>query len=877
MTIPLEQSAKAHSLFAPESGYLYYTLMHYRLERLSIAAPAATQLRILDFPLRFTAACKKLDLFATSLFRPNPFHESPLWRGCYFTNATTSGSTASNTDAANEVLASGGYFIQDFFQDVLMRDRDLAASFQLRQHHPERLRKVLVATAAGLLLLLLGGFVTSLVLNRQLTNEALERSMRVDELTRTYNRKDLAKTDETALRTELEAVDALRETLTKLDDYDRHSPPLYLRFGFYSGQTIDPYLRASYFDFTSQHFLQPAVAAMEKDLQAFTRATTTPTGTNPALSPLTGEEELGRCYDLLKTYLMLSQPERAEATFLSAMLADYWKKTVPPDMELMALQQLRFYASQAQRKDVPHYKPNEQLVAEVRRRLTTYPAVNRLYKQITSQVNAKVAPVTLDTIIPLQKRGWLTSTYAVPGSFTIEGYYGYTQQALTTAAAEMSKDDWVMGQAAAVSKDESADVSKLQTLYFREYSAQWQKFTQSIRIQPYKTKEDAVETLKALAANDSPLVLVMSEVVRQTNLTQQPRNGGIKAWFKRLFSQSQTTPPQGIAEVEKEYKAAWQFASESGEEASPFSQYRATLRTVLESLESTSADQLSQTSKQLLTGKDELGLHKAELNIGKLLESFKTDAARDIATLLKQPLGNLRAMLYGSGYAEIEQIWREQLYPKAHTLEAGFPFTDKGEASVTDLSRFFNPVNGQFSLFFNERLATSFEDAQGQWRLKESGVFRFAPDFVSYLNNARQLREAIFPQGSQQPEISYEITLQPLSGIDCAIEIDGIRVETRGSTPQSAKFVWPARAGASGAKITLIQNNQIAEKVFPGEWGLFKMVATGNANFTSGDQIPLAWNVGSATVRATLRPSSRVNPFSRNIFTQLHAPQKLRE
>src|SRR4029079_18344980 len=136
-------------------------------------------------------------------------------------------------------------------------------------------------------------------------------------------------------------------------------------------------------------------------------------------------------------------------------------------------------------------------------------------------------------------------------------------------------------------------------------------------------------------------------------------------------------------EVEKEFRPLFGFVAAGKDETSPISQYRATLRPLQEALESASADQLSQTSRMLLTGKDDIGLQKAELGISKDLDTFKTAAARDASALLKQPLGNLRAMLYGGGYEQIERGWGEQIYSKAHGLETGFPFTDSGGASVT--------------------------------------------------------------------------------------------------------------------------------------------------------------------------------------------------
>ena len=503
--------------------------------------------------------------------------------------------------------------------------------------------------------------------------------------------------------------------------------------------------------------------------------------------------------------------------------------------------------------------------------------MNRYYKRLTGEINSKVGYVNIDTVLEGRGTGVLKGSYTIPGSFTINGYREFIRR-IPSAAEEMKKDDWVMGPQSQESKDVIADTTKLQAMYFREYTDQWRKFLRGINIQEFTKKDDAVEAFRTLTATSSPMVVLLTEVSRNTNISAGGGSSGIIGWFKGLFS-SKSGDTGGNTEVEREFKPLFTFvAAEGDKETAPISQYRKVLTDVLDKLESTREDQLAQTSKALLTGKDDIGLQKADQNLSKLLDPFKTVAGKDVAGLLKKPLENLRALVYGSGYEQIEKTWREQVYPKAHALEAGFPFTDGGEASVTDLTSYLNPVNGQFTSFFNDKLASSFDDAQGQWKLKESGGFKFSDSFVNYLNGTRKLRDAVFPANGQQPEVSYEIMLQPVSGADVVIEIDGNRLESHGTSPQSSKFIWPARAGASGGRITVIKAGaQSADRTFPGEWGLFKMFEAGGATKTGDNQYILNWNVGAVSVRANLRPSSSTNPFQLNMFKQLKAPQSLRD
>ncbi|HKG21646.1 MAG TPA: type VI secretion system membrane subunit TssM, partial [Blastocatellia bacterium] len=367
-TIPLDQSQNAHALFDVEFDYLYDALMRRRLLRLGAPARADEQLRVFDFPLFFGETRRKLGLFASALFRPNPFSEKPLMRGFYFTSTVSNGKPparhearagTSDSDQESEQapqVAGEGYFTEHFFKDVLMRDKDLAASFQTAQKSPYRLRNILIGAAAALLLFISVGMIVSFIGNKLLIKDALEQGRQVEEIKTSDIGKDPLKKEATAVRVELESLEELRRVLARLDDYDRNSPPLYLRFGLYAGNKINPYLRTIYFDAMTQRFFKPTVAALEADLRAFTsgaagNALISDSGGAPPAA--TAEESLGRYYDLLKAYLMLSNPERAEPTFLSNQLGDYWKRSAPSDMKLASEEQLKFYSRQASRDDAP--------------------------------------------------------------------------------------------------------------------------------------------------------------------------------------------------------------------------------------------------------------------------------------------------------------------------------------------------------------------------------------------------------------------------------------------------------------------------------------------------------------------------------------------
>ncbi|MFN2532832.1 MAG: type VI secretion protein IcmF/TssM N-terminal domain-containing protein, partial [Pyrinomonadaceae bacterium] len=213
-TIPLEKSMSAHALFDAEFDHLCESLGRRRLLRLPGLRPPRRQLRIFEFPSNFSNARTKLGLFTSAVFRPNPFSESPMLRGFYFTATlrdrdsapvTTAGDGEGDERPAQAVGQS--FFTQRFFKEVLLSDRDVAASFQNAQKRPSIVPYVLLSLAAVLLFAFTAGMVISFVGNKFLIANALERGARVDEITRADLGKDPAKKEPAAARVEVEAVD----------------------------------------------------------------------------------------------------------------------------------------------------------------------------------------------------------------------------------------------------------------------------------------------------------------------------------------------------------------------------------------------------------------------------------------------------------------------------------------------------------------------------------------------------------------------------------------------------------------------------------------------------------------------------------------------
>ncbi|HEY0077419.1 MAG TPA: type VI secretion system membrane subunit TssM [Pyrinomonadaceae bacterium] len=914
VTFPLAQAQQAHALFDDAFDHLYGRLTRRRSVQLATTMRPDEQLRIFKFPGRFRRARGRLGLFTSALFRPNPFSESPMLRGFYFTSSTGQGAVNARYLDGHEL------FTQVFFHEVLLRDRDIVASMQAQKAHPTRLRNVLIGLAAMLLLVFFLGMVVSFFKNKALIADAQARGSELNQI-RKITSKNFDEPE--AARKELTAMENLREVLSQLDEYDRTSPPLSLRFGLYSGGKLNAEgesdLRHIYFEAVEQRFLKPTLEKMKEDLRSFAsgakRTGAAPATTGGATTPSTSatstasttasadpasldEEYLGRHYDLLKAYLMLSQPDKVEPSFLENQLRDYWKQFAPAGREEEALQQLAFYSTQASKSDVSHFEPDAALVSQAQAKLTAYPIISRVYKRIISDINKDVKfPVNLTTIPGAREGNVLISSYSVPPSYTIDGYKKWSDTLESSAAEQFRRDDWVMKGTEA--SDSSLDVKKdeLQNIYYRDYIAQWQRFLQEIKVRDYRSKEEAVRTLRTLAGSTSPLDAVMREVARQTNLSGG--GGGIFGWITGLFKSK--TGEAGSSQVEREFNPLIQFV---GGKEEKLTEYRTKLNAVTDGLRN-NPKSLSELSKQMQAGDDRIGLRAARQAVGDLLEAkgFGASPGSEAASkVLRQPLDNLNTLLVGTDFEQIDKVW-QQLYARSwQPLEASFPFTEgaAGDASVAALTNFLNPENGELTRFFNERLKPYFEE---DWSPKKEAADKFTPEFAAFLKNARRLRDALFPGGGRTPAVEYQIALTPVASASSRVEIDGNLLEQDKPAPP---FRWPGNR--SGAKVSVTMtggasSGQTLEKSYPGEWGLLKMFVEGGGGDGKAAQFNLQLNMSgtssatasapaplgaptaapaaaapaaslSVPVRISIQPKSGTI-FQRELFTTLRAPKRL--
>lgn len=840
-TIPLEQAENAHALFDVEFDYLLDSLMKRRLLRLSGATTPAEQHGVFNFPLRFAETRRKLGLFTLAMFRPNPFTGVPLLRGFYFT---------SNPQGQDGRIDRTGVFSEDLFKQVVFRDRDIAASFQSQKAAPNQLAKVKLAvgTLAAACFLWFVGSVVSYFNNSSLLEEAQLNAKTVLEFYEAGRGKPAVETN----ANEMDALDKLRGTLQKIEDADQSFfGSLTQRFGLYSGSKIRERARQVYFDFVSQRFLVPAIAALENDL-----GNITPAGEGDKLESMQDDY-----YYKLQAYLMPARQERVDPKFIEERLAAYWKEK-PSDRGRQ--ENLAFYAEQAALHDdddttVPRPLGNEAAINSARAKLKSYSPTKRVYNEVMRKINKRGSAVDLAKVLEGQEGTELleeSDPHPVPYAFTKNAYYKHvTGDAMASVKEDLSgKDDWVMGEKSAA---ESINVDQLRDRYSTEYAAHWQKFLDGIRVRSFKDKNAAIDSLGTLGQENSPLKRVVSYVANETKLSSPPKDSGALAWLKGLLASK-----VGINDpkIESSFAALQKFVE--GDQP-PVSRYLAKLNEVRDQLRNAPGNSWDELAK---VPNENKAWNKPVNEINDMLKQISlTPGSKAASEFLGRPLQILGAGQKAGEAKNLEEAWRN-LARSAHLLEGRYPFSSGSTTDVqlNDFVQFFNPTDGELTKLYKNFLGDKVEGNPGQLKTKNPAEFNEAA--VSYLNGAFILQQAFFP-GGQQPKISYSLAVSPPPTKKVDIKADGMAVSADGSASMF-QLAWPSAGGEAGIKVTVSDKGAAAPAPGveaannPGLWGVFRM--------TAGNKTQFSW--GGATAKLT--PPAN-NPFGFN-FSALRAPDNFK-
>jgi len=850
-TLPFTPAlAKPHrEVFEEECLKLFASLKAQRLSTIASERPSAKKQSIFLFPLQFERAIRRLAPFVGALFRPNPYQETSVLRGFYFTSGTQEGMPIDQVIRAmsqafglpEEAAGVSGlpgdkksYFINHLFSKIIFPDQNLARNSARVLKRRKLLSVATLGVSVVVVAFLLIGLVVSFFSNRGLAKGAVEALTAVRAV-------DWSKPGEADKS--LEALERLRVRFEELDRHDRGAPSasLWQGFGLYQGRTLLPAARKAYYDALRKLFVEPAAERLEREMnELHVKAERRPDDD-------TVLDQLFVTYKVLGGELKVSDDATLKQVLSVLSEGGRWTARLGGGLTATAEKQLQFLGRQLRldRAQEALVTAKPMVLKQIGADLTRTGRIHSNFQDIVTRRRAEAGTVA-ETHYVQPKPGeppFVKFQYALSGLYTQRGRKTIVESEIEDRSKILAQDFARLGET--VSAKEVSD--RLFRQYQRQYELEWEQFRQGVKLEGYANLKTAVERMKPLVAEESPLPILLKGLLRDltpADLTAEPDLAWVKKGldvFARLLRQIESfaTSPE-----------AGRLAGRDGsEKVAP--------------------------------------LQAAFVQAGQEVEAASAGAPPSQQLwgrfLTRQVLGNAWRALAAEAQSQVEAQWDlDVVGPYKNHLRQRRPFAEeKGEdAPIAEFTKLFSPAGKFWSIY------DAIEKLR-KVRLDEVPLVKVTREYEVAVDKALAFRALYAAQSPDRFSVPFSVKLQPGHG-----RVAKVRLEVAGETfvhddepTYTRKLIW-AEGKGGGAKLTLLLDGAkdwSPVKEFAGEWAPLQLLASGNPQVKGEKEYACSWEPeidyqGSKDKYKTLLTviaDEKVNPFRRAFFSEFVAPDKV--
>ncbi|WP_235007585.1 ImcF-related family protein [Caballeronia humi] len=695
-------------------------------------------------------------------------------------------------------------------------------------------------------------------------------------------------------------LDALQKTIDTFETRQRKGSPWYTRFGLNRDKETLRALWPFYAAASNRTLIQPIRANLEADLRQLGALTDQQFANG-------GEAQIKRAYDKLKAYLMLAQPQHADASFLIPELMQTSEPVRPESSQMspgawhdLTQRLVIFHANHlAQHGPSLAFPADASLVSTARQTLVSVVGLQNstdtVYEQILEENRSKYPPISLQTLLgdDNTSHGLFTTKETVPGIYTRAAWDERIGRAIEKADEQRTiTADWVLTTAPSTT---SKGVLKeaLRQRYFDDYARNWQQFLNSVRWQPDTTLSGTVDQLSLYAdAQRSPLSALFKVIAFQaaTGTSGESLSDTLVTKARELIKSSTKEDPSR-ASPPSDAPLAAAFAPLlrlAGSDKTSTPQSDLSLPRYLERvtavrlklqhiMASPDPDALSRAAAQAVLQGKTSDLGDSRDYAGRVAASLGEQWAGLGDALFQRPLDQTWEVVLKPASSSLNETWRASVVAAWNKSFAGrYPFADSdNDASLPEMARFLRADSGVIAQFVTTQLGGILERQGDQWVVAQ-GAGRNAlavdPEFVRSLNRLTRVSNVLFPNGDAG--VRYELRAIPTPGvIDMRFKLSGRELHYFNQKEEWTPFIWPGDALENNAHVEW-QTEQAGVRSdldFAGRFGLIRLLERATVTQQDGARYVLKWMPGGRTSVPAARKDEPARP---RIEASVPAPAK---
>jgi type VI secretion system protein ImpL len=892
-----EELVDAEQMVHTEFETLERVLHARMLTRLGGEPLPEVRARILQFPLEFAGLRRPLAQFIGQLCQANPYQETPLLRGFYFSSGTQTGRQLDHVlgnmargfnlpqagaAQGKPAAAAQSFFVTELFQKVIFPDRHLGLGSTSRVKRRSIRQAVQTAVVALLVLLVVVPAALSYIENTDLAQATGRDAAQSLALERAPGSSATA------------TAGALDQLVSRVQILERADAALHVRgyLGPYTAPQLLAAVKAMYLDRLRALVKGPVQTQLTADVRA--------TGDLVRMD----SQNFQAAYDDLKLYLMMCKTEHLDAGWATPRLAKAWARalgsTTGTDDEKLGAH-AKYYVEALAADPSFVWACDAAAVSAAQGRLSSVPLDELRYGWLVDAAKG-VPSIRPDKIFfgPAAQYWNARANVEVPGLYTLLGWQKI-RSLLESPDARLDLEPWVLGRQALVVTDaKQLGADQLRQLYFQRYVKAWSEFVAGLDVVAPTEMKQALDELRVISASDGPYVRlfkVISENVKldvtpPKTLAEQALDKGKQIAAEKLpaeklpdggLAPDAGAPPRPISPVEKQFEPLLKFGFGEGSvgqaDAAPakLSLYLAQLATLEASL-----SQLAETNASPAQAFD-AELARTATSVQMLLAGLDPRTRITLEPLLMNPIRGSRKGVMNADFVSLSESWQKEVWEIYNSkLAPRYPFADAPvEVSLAEFTDFFRPETGLIWKFFGTNLATRLERSGNSFAPKQvADVMPFRGDFLQCLNIAAEITDATFG-GAQTANAPFGVKIHPASSniAEISLTVDGAATVYRNEPERWVPVAWPGAGTPRGAVLQVRGAGFTDEIPRLGDFGLFRLFEVGGlkqGSVVEGTPVLNAsWILsrsGENPVTIDVRPAKSVHPFARGFFRRLRCP-----
>ncbi|MEW9921686.1 type VI secretion system membrane subunit TssM [Marimonas sp. MJW-29] len=896
-TLPLDVSkdeASPVAAFDSEFALLLGQLNAQSLERMQTETDPQRRSMIAGFPGQVAAMRKVARDFLTEVFQENRYEHRHMLRGIYFTSGTQEGTPidrlmlgmARTFGIGRQAIGTGqgqgrSYFLTRLFEGVIFPEAGLVSADDKVERRYRWTKRAAIAATVVFALTTGALFTRSYLGNQDLIANAATYVDSYQQLASTLPGNPVGDTD---LPPVVDALNILRDMPTNPAAGDP-DPERRLTYGLYQGEVIGTQAAQTYRAALNQRLLPRLLLRLEEQI--------TGNVNNPDL-----------LYEALKIYLMLGLEGPMNAQLVKEWMNIDWSVTYAGPGRQQLRDDLAFHLDALLSQPMAKIALNGPLVEQVQGILSEMPLAQRVYNGIINSPSATALPKWRITEAggPAVTRVLVRSSGqplndGVEGIFTYDGFNNVFLGEALGVARRIQSESWVLGPRGVAEQTDAALTAlsrDVLDLYYNDFISRYDGILSDIDIIPIESLSHAVEVTNVLSGPTSPIVNILTEIAKETRLTEDRSVLGNEAINQGLGRVAEIEARSSLTiQGEILLEALRNSAAANGEPPKAPGAYVEERFDWLNQLVARPEGQDSQIDMLIGT------LQEVYQELNKM--SFSGVAAQpseggtatqrfmQMASRIPGPLERWANQITSSSSgitadgtrSSINAAWQANVLPFCtQALENRYPFNRRARADVAlaDFQKLFGP-GGMIDAFFQTHLSKFVDTGARPWQWKQVNDvdLGISPAVLEQLQYAAEIRDAFFA-GGPTPQVQFQITPEALDpkadSVQLTIGSQNILFETRRPNNTPVAITWPGTVGLAGVVFQPNLRDAESQLAKDGPWAWFRLLDAAEIRRTNvADRTRVIFNVAGRIAIYQLQSGSVINPFALPALSKFSCPK----